>query len=519
MAYAASGSVVRQIESLFEGGSVAGLSDRQLLERFTAQRDAAGEAAFAALVTRHGPMVLDVCRSSWVTGTTPRTPSRPSSSSWPARPGSIRDPDLLGNWLYGVALRTARMRQGPARPPAQERGGGAMWTSVRMSRDRVPPAEQPVLAREQAEALHDEIDRLPGSFRLPVVLCYFEGLTLDEAARRLRWPAGTVRSRLARARDKLRRGLTRRGVVLPAAVLAAALTPRSASASHLIPPVRHHDQGRDRSSRPDRPPPAVSASAAALAQEVLRSMLIHKLRLHHRHLARSSAPSPPARGYLTHSLAMKDEPKKTPAASQPPLAAKPDDTAKAPAPGRMFVVGRVLDPQGKPVPNATVMVHARVKRLGECRRSRRTESDRDRPRGRRRIGPVSARRAANVVVAERRVHGRRPGTWLRSRLGRARPRRRSARRRNHASTRASDPGAPLRPARPARPGRHGVGLHDRTRPPSRLGRLGLCDVAASKVRSTGGLASTTCRPGPSRRPPTPMDGSRSVAWAVASRPP
>ena len=87
------------------------------------------------------------------------------------------------------------------------------------------------MAREQAEALHDEIDRLPDAFRLPVVLCYFEGLTLDEAARRLEWPAGTLRSRLARARDKLRRGLTRRGVVLPAAALAAALDSRSASAS------------------------------------------------------------------------------------------------------------------------------------------------------------------------------------------------------------------------------------------------------------------------------------------------
>ena len=65
----------------------------------------------------------------------------------------------------------------------------------------VRSAEDVAIAREHAEALHDEIDRLPRSFRLPVVLCYFEGLTLDEAARRLRWPAGTVRSRLARARE------------------------------------------------------------------------------------------------------------------------------------------------------------------------------------------------------------------------------------------------------------------------------------------------------------------------------
>ena len=100
----------------------------------------------------------------------------------------------------------------------------------------VQPHEETALDREQAEALHNEIDRLPRSFRLPVVLCYFEGLTLDEAAQRLRWPAGTVGSRLARARDKLRRGLTRRGMVLSTAALAAALNPKSASAriaSHL----------------------------------------------------------------------------------------------------------------------------------------------------------------------------------------------------------------------------------------------------------------------------------------------
>ena len=113
-----------------------------------------------------------------------------------------------------------------------------------------------------------------------MVLCYFEGLTLDEAARRLRCPAGTLRSRLARARDKLRRGLTRRGVVLPAAALAAVLAPRSASASVSSPPVRFHDQGRDRLRGPSRRRRrAFSASAAALAQEVLRTMLLHKLKL------------------------------------------------------------------------------------------------------------------------------------------------------------------------------------------------------------------------------------------------
>ena len=137
-----------------------------------------------------------------------------------------------------------------------------------------PPADQPAIDREQAELLHDEIDRLPGAFRMPVVLCYFEGLTLDEAARRLRCPAGTLRSRLARARDKLRHGLTRRGVVLPAAALAAVLESRPASASVSSPlcdittrAAIHFAAGH-----------AAAPSATALAQEVLRSMLFHKLK-------------------------------------------------------------------------------------------------------------------------------------------------------------------------------------------------------------------------------------------------
>jgi RNA polymerase sigma factor (sigma-70 family) len=223
MAYTATGSVFRQIESLFDGGSVAGMTDRQLLERFIARRDPAGEAAFAALVTRHGPMVLDVCRS--ITGDLHH-----AEDAFQAvflvlarRAGSVRDPDLLGNWLYGVALRTARCAKLQIDRQRKNEEQGAM---SRLDSGAITAVES--IAREDMEALHDEISRLPRSFRLPVVLCYFEGLTLDEAAHRLRCPAGTVRSRLARAYDKLRRGLTRRGVVMPAAGIASALSSRSA---------------------------------------------------------------------------------------------------------------------------------------------------------------------------------------------------------------------------------------------------------------------------------------------------
>ncbi len=202
---------------------------------------------------------------------------------------------------------------------------------------------------------------MPGTFRAPVVLCYFEGLTLDEAAHRLRWPVGTLRSRLARARDKLRRGLTRRGFAPSSTAFAAMLAPRSARASvssllcdsttrAAIPfAARHAAAGG-----------ALSASAAALAQEVLNTMLVHKLRLATLSLlflAIIAAGS----GWLGRPPARADEPRKAAAATRTAVTARVDD----PAPGRMTVAGRVLDPAGKPVPHASVMVYGAAKQADD----------------------------------------------------------------------------------------------------------------------------------------------------------
>jgi len=356
-------SVVRQIGSLFEGGSVVGLTDRQLIERFNDRRDATGEAAFAALVTRHGPMIMHVCQGL--------LDDHHAEDAFQAvflvlacKARSIRDPDKLGNWLYGVALRTAKKARGRLARRCKYEVGSAMRHSGSGADVLIEPmvksAEQRVLAREQAEILHREIDRLPGPFRLPIVLCYFEGLTLDEAAQRLRCPAGTVRSRLARACDKLRRGLTRRGVVLSGAGLVAALRSRSASAS--VSPLLCDITTRAaiNFAAGQAAIGTSSASAAALAREVLQAMLIHKLRFTLVPLLLFAAVATGA-GYLTRSLASQDDPKRQPGAPRPQLAARPDDTTQRPAPGRMFVVGRVLDPQGKPVPNAMTMVYAGIK--------------------------------------------------------------------------------------------------------------------------------------------------------------
>ena len=112
MAHVASPSLVRQLGSLFEGGSAAGLSDRQLLERFKARDEPADEAAFAAIVARHGPMVLGICRQLLGDHHHAEDAFQAVFLVLARQARSIRDPDRLGTWLYGVALRTARKARG-----------------------------------------------------------------------------------------------------------------------------------------------------------------------------------------------------------------------------------------------------------------------------------------------------------------------------------------------------------------------------------------------------------------------
>jgi RNA polymerase sigma factor (sigma-70 family) len=373
MAHVGTGAVARHLETLFERGSVAGLSDRQLLERYTAgARDPAGEAAFAALVGRHGPMVLGVCRQLLGDAHHAEDAFQAVFLILARKAGSIRDPDLLGNWLYGVANRTARCarrqftrrRRREERVAMKGRSAGSGAGSCAPVEPTVPPADRPVIDREQAEAIHDEVNRLPRAFRLPVVLCCFEGLSLDEAARRLRCPAGTLHSRLARAREKLRIRLKRRGVVLPAALVTAALAPGYVSAS--ISPLLCDSTTRSAiqfAASHATAGGAISAPAAALAQEVLRTMLLHKIRLTAMSVVLLAAVATGA-GSLTQLLGMKHEPLKTPAGQEARPATGSDRPAQAlvPGPGRMFVTGVVLDPTGKPVARASVEIIGRPRR-------------------------------------------------------------------------------------------------------------------------------------------------------------
>jgi predicted DNA-binding protein (UPF0251 family) len=231
-------------------------------------------------------------------------------------------------------------------------------------------AEQVAIDREQAEALHGEVERLPKAFRVPLVLCYFEGLSLAEAARRLRCPAGTVHSRLDRAREKLRRALVRRGIVLSTAGLAAGLSPRTATAS--IPPPLCGTTTRAAlafAARHTAASGALTAPAAALAREVIWTMLIDKLRTVALTVVALAAVAIGVGPRALDALAQarEGEPPGEPNVQAARAEPRPPDPDR-PAPGRMFVVGRVLDPDGRPVPDAVTMAYARSKALGHSPR-------------------------------------------------------------------------------------------------------------------------------------------------------
>jgi RNA polymerase sigma factor (sigma-70 family) len=180
------------------------------------------EAAFRAVVGRHGPMVLGVCRRVLGDDHAAEDAFQATFLVFVRKAGTLREGDLLGNWLYGVALRVARKaKAGEARRRVVERQAGAQT--------RLHDAATSTEADLQA-VIDEEIHLLPERYRTAVILCYLEGLTHEEAARRLGCPVGTVESRLSRARERLRTRLTRRGLAPTAPALALALSPAPASA-------------------------------------------------------------------------------------------------------------------------------------------------------------------------------------------------------------------------------------------------------------------------------------------------
>ena len=250
------GLVLREVGRLLGGGSVASLGAGQLLERFADSRD---EAAFEALVSRHGPMVLGTCRRMLSDPHDVDDAFQATFLVLARKAGSIRDADRLGPWLHGVARRVAtRSRALSARRRSRERPG---------VEDQAIEPPDALEGFEHRAAIDEELARLPEKYRAPLVLCYLEGLTHDEAAEHLRWPVGTVRSRLAGGRDRLRDRLTRRGLA-PNAAVPAILTHVSIPQALLSATVR---VATSAGSAP--------AHVANLAKGALAAMMWNKLKV------------------------------------------------------------------------------------------------------------------------------------------------------------------------------------------------------------------------------------------------
>ncbi len=194
-------------------------SDSELLNCFVKERDS---AAFRDLVVKHGPAVLQVCRAVLRDTHDADDAFQATFMVLVHKAPSIEDPQALGSWLRGVAHRTAlRARCRAARRRVLEKN--AAGTS-----DAVVPPDEP--SSEIRQIMREELDRLPEHYRHPLTLCYLEGLTNQEAARRLGWPVGTVKVRLVRGRRILRDRLDRRGAGLGAGLLLWLLNPGKASA-------------------------------------------------------------------------------------------------------------------------------------------------------------------------------------------------------------------------------------------------------------------------------------------------
>ena len=263
LAYGTKTSVEAGLRTLFEVGTVVGRSDGELLDLFLTTGGPAAELAFAALVEWHGPMVWRVCRDVLRESNDADDAFQATFLILARRAGAIRKRSSLGPWLHGVALRVARSaRSRAARRRDRERVAAGPGPEESMAHvDRL----------DEAPILHEEVGRLPEKYRAPLVLCYFQGLTHDQAASQLGWPVGTVRSRLAEARDRLRPRLLRRGVAPSVAILAAsgraeaaAAVPAALASATIRMAVRAGAAG------------TVPASVAALVGTTLREMTIMK---------------------------------------------------------------------------------------------------------------------------------------------------------------------------------------------------------------------------------------------------
>ncbi len=312
----------KHIDTLFEAGSLVGLTDRQLLDRFVGGESA--EAAFEALVERHGPMVRAVCRSMLGDRDEADDAFQATFLVLARRAGSIRRRDAVGSWLYGVACRvSARARSDAGRRRMLER------FLVERARIESTSSDRP---SEPIPELLEEVERLPERYRAPLVLCYLEGRSHEQAARILGCPMRTVATRLQRGKAKLRTRLVRRGLAPAVGLVAMGVESASAAPAVLagsVPSALCESTARASVQFAASLADGLATSAAGLARGVIRTLLWNRVR------RAAGLVFALSIGLALGVLAIA-------AAGQ--KAEKPGPT----------IAGRILDDQGRPIPGAGV---------------------------------------------------------------------------------------------------------------------------------------------------------------------
>jgi RNA polymerase sigma factor (sigma-70 family) len=342
MSSAPLGVVLRHIRKLTACRTDDELPDGQLLERFATLRD---ESAFAALLQRHGPMVLGVCKSVVRDLHDAEDAFQAAFLVLAQKADSIHRRESVSGWLYRVAYHLAVKAQASA---ARRR--------VHEKRAAVMPSADPLLdlnLRELRRVLHEELDRLPANYRAPLVLCYLEEKTQEEAARLLGWTKGAVIGRLQRGRALLRTRLRRRGLALSAALSTAVLALGSASAA--VPAGLRNAtlQAALKLASNGTAGGLVSAEAAALVQGANAIMSTSKVKVVTVLLLTLSAGIA-GLAAVRHTVLAAKPPEDAKSAKTP----KPEDrptapeTAKPESKESIEISGRVLDPEGKPFAGA-----------------------------------------------------------------------------------------------------------------------------------------------------------------------
>jgi RNA polymerase sigma factor (sigma-70 family) len=260
--------VIRQLRRAMLRQVAVGKTDGQLLASFIEQKD---EAAFEALVHRHGPMIFGVCRRVVGNHHDAEDAFQATFLVLALKASTVRPSERVANWLHGVALRTAMKVK-------------ATTTKRRRREKQVtempePEAVQQEQWRDLQPLLDQELNGLPENYRLPILLCDLEGKTIKEAAQQLGWPQGTLASRLARGRKLLAKRLANRGVAQSAGSLAVIVSQNVASAgvptslmSSTVKAATMIAAGQAAVAG------VVPAQVAALTEGVMKAMLLTKLK-------------------------------------------------------------------------------------------------------------------------------------------------------------------------------------------------------------------------------------------------